>query len=58
MRETPLRVTVHHIKSSDLLLMEFLLLPVLLASFLCCFLCHNMLVPLFVFPGKRRKVCI
>lgn len=49
-------VSVHHIKSSDLLLMEFILLLVVVppASSLCRFLRHNVLVLLFVVSGKRK----
>lgn len=56
MYENPLKLSVDHNKSSDSLLMEFILLLVPLASSLRCFLHHNMLVFLLVVTGKR-KVC-
>lgn len=45
-------------KSSALLLMEFLLLVVSSAGSVSCFLSHNLLVLLFVFPGRRRGNCL
>lgn len=48
-------VSAHHMKSLDLLLMEFILFLVPLASSLCCLLCHYVLELLFVFPVREEE---